>query len=113
MVKDIVKPKEDSPKKKEVNWQASVEKEVAQNKMPAEIALTPALTQEPKETAATMQQKSLQRNDSNLGAGKLEQGGNQTGTAKRKKKKKEEVFISTCYPLSSGFYSIIIRFNKH
>ena len=81
---------QESPKKKEVNWQESVEK--------AEPAIdsTPAANDETAEAAGIMRQESLQRQDSKAGAGKVE-GAGQTGTAKRKKKKKEEVMLSRIY----------------
>ena len=66
---------QDSAKKKEVNWQASVEKEAEANNEPADAT-------------GVMRQESLQRKDSNVGKA---DGAGQTGTAKRKKKKKEEV----------------------
>ena len=81
---------QESPKKKEVNWQESVEK--------AEpvIDSTPAANNETAEAVGIMRQESLQRQDSKAGAGKVE-GAGQTGTAKRKKKKKEEVMLSRIY----------------
>ena len=75
---------QDSPKKKEVNWQESVEK------VEGITEPTPVANDEPVVVTGTMRQESLQRKDSNVGAGKVE-GAGQTGTAKRKKKKKEEV----------------------
>ena len=75
---------QDSQKKKEVNWQESVEK------VEGITEPTPVANDEPVVAASTMRQESFQRKDSNVGAGKVE-GAGQTGTAKRKKKKKEEV----------------------
>ena len=75
---------QDSPKKKEVNWQESVEK------VEGITEPTPVVNDEPAAAASTVRKESLQRKDSNVGAGKVE-GAGQTGTAKRKKKKKEEV----------------------
>ena len=75
---------QDSQKKKEVNWQESVEK------VEGITEPTPVANDEPVVAASTMRQESLQRKDSNVGAGKVD-GAGQTGTAKRKKKKKEEV----------------------
>ena len=73
-----------SQKKKEVNWQESVEK------VEGITEPTPVANDEPVVAASTMRHESLQRKDSNVGAGKVD-GAGQTGTAKRKKKKKEEV----------------------
>ena len=91
---------QDSAKKKEVNWQASVEKE-GMNSAQAEA------NKEPTETTGVIRQESLQRKDSNVGAGKVE-GAGQTGTAKRKKKKKEEVTGTKLICMDNARYLVVI-----
>ena len=65
---------------------------MAGSEAPAAVEPQVGIKKDAVESAAIMRQESLQRHDSNAGASNVEPAANQTGTAKRKKKKKEEVF---------------------
>ena len=76
-------------KKKEVNWTKSIDQEAKpREETPADSAGSAV-----QDSAAVKRQESLQRKDSNTGATAVvaEEATNLTGTAKRKKKKKDEV----------------------
>ena len=81
--------------KKEVNWQASVDKEVG--RVESSFTADPGVDskKESEKSVAVKRQESLQRHDSNIVTSNVEMAVSQTGTAKRKKKKKEEVAISS------------------
>ena len=106
---NIVKSNEgDSPMKKEVNWQQSVDQEAQVSKDgPLEHKAEKEIKQESSEAGAIKRQESLQRRESGGGGSAIEAAGNQTGTAKRKKKKKEEVLM-----YASKIISIIVLQSK-
>ena len=106
---NIVKTNEvDSPKKKEVNWQQSVDQEAQVSKDGSlEYKDENEIKQEPSEAVAIKRQESLQRRESGGGGSAIEATGNQTGTAKRKKKKREEVLM-----YASKIISVIVLQSK-
>ena len=102
---NIAKPNEgDSSKKKEVNWQQSVDQEAQVSKEGSlEYKAEKECKQESSEAVAIKRQESQQRRESGGGGSAIEAAGNQTGTAKRKKKKREEVLM-----YASKIISIIV-----
>ena len=106
---NILKTNEvDSPKKKEVNWQQSVDQEAQVSKDGSlEYKAENEIKQEPSEAVAIKRQESLQRRESGGGGSAIEATGNQTGTAKRKKKKRDEVFM-----YASKIISVIVLQSK-
>ena len=106
---NIVKSNEgDSPMKKEVKWQQSVDQEAqVSNDGPLEPKAENEIKQESSEAGAIKRQESLQRRESGGGGSAIEAAGNQTGTAKKKKKKKEEVLM-----YASKIISIIVLQSK-
>ena len=106
---NIIKSNEgDSPKKKEVNWQQSVDQEAGGTKDGSlEYKAEKVVKQESSEAVAVKRQESLQRRESGGGGSAIEATGNQTGTAKRKKKKREEVLM-----YASKIISIIVLQSK-
>ena len=94
-IKDNVKANEEHAlKKKEVNFEASTDKDQETNEVVQATEPGPVIKPEAVENAGVPGQETLQRTDSSVGGSKVvDQGANQTGTAKRKKKKKEEVSI--------------------
>lgn len=78
---DKIVKSDEQDKKKEVNFQPSVDNDAVQAQVLPETESETAIKQDPAETAGLPRQESVS---------KTEQGAGQTGTAKRKKKKKEK-----------------------